>query len=107
MSGDGLTMVWMFYGSKIWVSRSGGIDWTDYASNLGWLSAALSRDGMRGVITAENQEPRVLRRIAPGVAGVVPETGSAASVTEISVIGSNFFNGCFVLVDGVQNRPRS
>ena len=102
MSGDGLTMVWMFYGSKIWVSRNGGIDWTDYASNLGWLSAALSRDGMRGVITAENQEPRVLRRIAPGVAGVVPETGSAASVTEISVIGSNFFNGCFVLVDGVQ-----
>ena len=102
MSGDGLTMLWMFYGSKIWVSRDGGDNWTDYATQVGWLSAALSRDGMRGVITAENQSPRILRRPAPGVGGVLPETGSAASVTEISVIGSNFFNGCFVLVDGVQ-----
>lgn len=101
MSGDGLTMIWMFYGSKIWVSRDGGDNWTDYATQLGWLSAAVSRDGMRAVITAENQAPRVLRRLPPEINVVSPVSGTTSGVDELTVLGNNFFEGCSVYFDGI------
>ena len=101
MSGDGMTMIWAFYGSGLWISRDGGDQFAETPITIGWLSFALNGDGMRGLMSAENQYPRVLRRQRPSVSNVLPDSGSAPNVTVLTVEGVNFFDGCDVYVDGI------
>jgi len=101
MSGDGMTIVWTFYGGALWISRDGGATFAEPYLVFGWLSAALNSDGTHGVFTIENNLVRLLRREPPTISNVTPGSGIETSVNELTVRGTNFYDGCIAYFNGV------
>ncbi len=95
LSNDGQTMLWAFYGSPLYMSRDAGATWDEVAPGAGWLSFAISEDGLSGYALTEGDHWRILAPI-PQITGVTPATVLLGKTSEIVVHGQYFASSCGV-----------